>query len=143
MTIGRRLLSGTRSRDRGLAADSVAVLLGLVAIAGQSITDDVVNLPAVCLLLVLVVGWIDGGLGAARDQSEPPPNRPPLRLPAMMPLGRIVGALALIALIASVVPISAFDRAALAVDDGNAAAVDRGLDHRARDYDDALALDPA
>jgi O-antigen ligase len=134
LLVGRRLLSGTRSRDRGLAAESVAVLVGLVAIAGQSITDDVLNLPAVCLLLVLVVGWIDGALGAAQGDVPSQPGR--------WPLGRIVGAVALAAVVVSILPIAAFDRAALAADDGNTAASRGDWTSALASYDDAVALDP-
>ena len=133
--IGRRLLSGTRSHDRGLAAESGAAILGLVAIAGQSLTDDVVNLPAVCLLLVLVVGWIDGGLVAAREGREPEETR-------SRPLARIVGALALAALVVSILPVAALDRAALAADTGNAAAGAGDWKSALASYDEALSLDP-
>jgi tetratricopeptide (TPR) repeat protein len=140
--IGRRLLSGTRSRDRGLAVESCAGRVGLVAIAGQSLTDDVVNLPAVCLLLVLVVGWIDGGLVATRDASEVTADRSARGWRLTWPLGRIVGALALAAVVVSILPIAAFDRAALAADEGNAAAATGDWTSALASYDDALALDP-
>ena len=103
--IGRRLLSGARSLDRGLAAQSAAVLLGLVAIAGQSLTDDVVNLPAVCLLLVLVVGWIDGGLVAVQRDRDPAPASVSART---RPLARVAGALALAAVVVSILPVAAW-----------------------------------
>jgi len=140
--VGRRLLSGTRSRDRGLAAESVAVLVGLVAIAGQSITDDVINLPAVCLLLVLVVGWIDGGLSAAGGDQQPVAQHAREGWMGAWPLGRIVGALALAAVVVSILPIAAFDRAALAADEGNTAATTGDWTSALASYDDAVALDP-
>jgi O-antigen ligase len=133
--ICRRLLSGTRSIDRGLAAESVAVLLGLVAVAGQSFTDDMVNLPAICLLLVLVVGWIEGGLVAAPSEREPVPTR-------AWPLARIGGALALVAVIVSILPVAALDRAALVADRGNTAAGTGDWTAALAGYDEALALDP-
>lgn len=136
--VTRRLLSGTRSNQRALTAESVAVLLGLVALAGQSVTDDVVNLPAVCLLLVLVAGWIDGGLIAARRETQP--GTEPAR--AGWALGRVVGALALAALIVSILPVAALDRAALAADEGNAAAATGDWTNALASYDEALALDP-
>jgi O-antigen ligase/tetratricopeptide (TPR) repeat protein len=45
-----------------LSLEAAAVLVSLAAFAGQSVVDNVVNLPFVCLLLATIVAWIDGGL---------------------------------------------------------------------------------
>lgn len=135
----RRLLTASRSSDRRLSADAIAVILALVAFAGQSLTDDMANLPAVVLLLLLVVAWVDGGLVVDAPAHEPGAVRPPA---SSHGLARGMAGFALIGLLVSAVPLSTFDRAALAADDGNVAvALGDWTTAQAR-YEDAAALDP-
>src|SRR3990170_148023 len=59
---GRRLLGAWRSAPVPLSVETGAVIVGLSAFAGQSLVDNLVNLPFVCLLVIGVVAWVDAGM---------------------------------------------------------------------------------
>ena len=69
--IGRLIVAmrnGQTASDLGVThAEAAAVTIGLAGFAGQSMVDNLVNLPVICLLLIGVVAWVDGGLEASRS----------------------------------------------------------------------------
>lgn len=139
VAVVRRLMSAARARTTSLGLEATAVLLALVAYAGQSLVDATVNLPAILLLLLLVIAWVEGGLALTSDAT--PPARRPAR--ATRPgVGRAVAGLALITLVVSILPLAAFDRAALSADDGNQAASLGDWTTALTSYQAAAAQDP-
>jgi O-antigen ligase len=137
LAIGRRLLAGSRSVDRALRLEAAAVGLGLLAFAGQNLTDDVLNLPAITLLLALVVAWVDGGLAIESRRSDvaQPSTTPDRR-------GRAIAATALVALAACLPVVLTLDSAALAADRGNQVAASGDWTGALVEYDRAISLDP-
>ena len=145
VAVVRRLMKAARADQGALGTEALAVVLALVAFAGQSLTDNLVNLPAVVLLLLLIVAWVEGGLvmaARAPDSGERASPAPGRALAPSRWLARSVAAAALVGLIASAVPLATFDRAALAADDGNRAAATGDWTTAEARYGDAAALDP-
>jgi tetratricopeptide (TPR) repeat protein len=140
--VARRLLQAMRSSDSSLRAESLAVTLGLVAVGGQCLTDNVTNLPAVCLLLVAVVAWVDGRLTALQEEARLVSSPTDSTQPAPRRLARGVAAAALVGLVITIPVTAVLDRAALAARDGNAAAATGAWRSAAASYRDAANADP-
>lgn len=140
VAVARRLLTAARSSQGPLGTQAVAVLLALLAFAGQSLTDNLVNLPSVVLLLLLMVAWVDGGLAM---ESQPPDGRSTRSpIPNLPWLGRGLAAMALAGAVVSIVPLATFNRAALAADDGSVAAAKGDWTTAEARYREAVTLDP-
>jgi O-antigen ligase/tetratricopeptide (TPR) repeat protein len=135
-----RLWTGWQS-EGSLAAQSAGVIVSAAAFAAQSLVDNLVNLPLVCLLVVVLAAWVDAGLTASKSVSSEDGvgvrrhARALQRGPAMS----IIGLAGLVIAVPLLVPI---DRAALIALEGNSAAL-RGEWHVALDrFDTAHRLDP-
>jgi O-antigen ligase/tetratricopeptide (TPR) repeat protein len=152
--VGRRLWSAWGSDHRlpgerrdgarsveALSMEAGAVIVSLAAFAGQSIVDNLVNLPFVCLILVALVAWVDGGLAAARGAAEPQPRAWSPRLAAVLrgPALPVVGLLAMAIVIPTLVRI---DRAASTAQDGNRAVLRGDWDAALDAFEAASGLDP-
>jgi O-antigen ligase len=62
----RRLVVGLQ---RNPTSHATAAIVGLVAFLGQSFVDNLVNLPYVCVAIMLPLAWVDGGLIAAPAEA--------------------------------------------------------------------------
>ncbi len=139
IAVGRRLYVAWRARREPLALQAGAVIVGLAAFAGQSLVDNLVNLPFVCLELLVVVAWVDAGLSIARDERGDAIQPSILRRFAVGPALSVV---ALGTMVALILPLAVIDRAALEDIAGNDAALAGGWPRALTRYDAALAADP-
>jgi O-antigen ligase len=73
IAIGRRFAIARQLQRQRLRLEAIAVLGGLVAFAVEAVFDNAINLPAICMLLVAVVAWVEAGIPVA----EPAPGRWP------------------------------------------------------------------
>ncbi len=146
----RRLLAGLVRGGPDIHA--IAVIIGLVAFLGQSMVDNLVNLPCVTLLVIAIVAWVDGGLtaaGEARPNSADPlegfgvgaTDRDRSRLWPRERRRLAAALVALVALAASIPTVLRIDAAAAAQEPGNASLI-RDPAKALEAYDRALALDP-
>jgi O-antigen ligase/tetratricopeptide (TPR) repeat protein len=67
--VGRRLLRATR--EDSLGPQAIAVLGGLVGLGAQLMVENMIRLPAICLLIVVVVAWVDAGLPSVAQIAGP------------------------------------------------------------------------
>ncbi len=128
---------------RPTPVEAAAVLAGLAGLGGQSLVDNLVNLPGISLAVALLVGWVGAGDGApgtadgAVDDATGPRHR------ATDGRLALAGAVALGATLAAAAPFLA--RAELAAhhaDTGNTAANAGDWAVALAAYETALALDP-
>jgi O-antigen ligase len=123
----RRLWTGWRStadgRSTGLSTEATAVIVSLVAFAGQSVVDNLVNLPFVCLLLVVLVAWVDGRLTEAEHAETSVPAASPAGLGARLNRGAAVAVVGLVAFVVAIPALVRVDQAAYIAQDGGAAAL--------------------
>ena len=157
VAVARRLVAGLVRGGPDIHA--IAVIVGLVAFLGQSLVDNLVNLPSVCLLVMAVVAWVDGGLTAAdaglataddrRAEAADPAGMVAASASGQTPFyalsserWRLAFVVVLLAVLAGSIPtVLRIDQAAAAQAPGNAILARdpaRALDA----YDAALALDP-
>ena len=131
--------SGRTTSDRGVSrAEAAAVTIGLAGFAGQSMVDNLVNLPVICLLVIGIVAWVDGGLETSRFDRPDRDRRSILTRIAGSPLVPIGGLVAMLVAFPTLVRI---DQAALAAVAGDSAAL-RGDDVAAlAAYDAAIEAD--
>ena len=143
---GWRRLHGAWRAERGergaLGTQAVAVMVGLAAFAGQSLVDNLVNLPFVCLELIAVVAWIDGGRTMA-EGDRPLPIMPvhTVRLGRALS-GAYLPAVVLAAMVLLVPTLVRIDRASLNDEAGNSAALSGDWAEALARYDAAHAADP-
>ncbi len=152
LAVAGRLWSGLRT---GGDLHAIAVAAGLAGLLGQSLVDNLVNLPFICALLLIVVAWVDSGLAPTEEDATPtvvgsaPPARRRVTLAAATArleavssrLALPVVALSLAALLVSLPTLVRTDAAVLAQVSGNAADP-RDPAAALAWYDEALALDP-
>jgi len=121
------------------SAEVAAVLVGLAGLGGQSLVDNLVNLPGISLAVALLVAWVgagDGGVGSWTQVT---------RLGRAVADGRVatVGAAALaIAILAGSPMLVRAELAAVEAEAGNAAADAGDWAAALARYEAALALDP-
>ena len=159
MVVANRLLVGIRSG--GPDVHALAVTVGLVAFLGQSLVDNLVNLPFVCLMVLGIVAWVDGGLTAGEEAAEVAVDPSRLVDPARVPEAARVAPLArtpagqssrgrlrlpvmvamLLAMIVALPTIIRIDRAAAAQAPGNVV-IDSDPARALAAYEAALVLDP-
>jgi O-antigen ligase/tetratricopeptide (TPR) repeat protein len=72
--VARRLGAGIVRGPAG--THGVAASVGIAGFLGQSLVDNLVNLPYVCVLVMLPIAWVDGSLTAADRQAESAPTGP-------------------------------------------------------------------
>lgn len=148
LAVSRRLWTAWRSDhtalDTSLSSLSIqsgAVLVSLAAFAAQSVVDNLSNLPFVCLLVVTLVAWVDGGRAAAVEDRVPI-EKPAGRRLVTLDATAVLPALGLAAIAILVPTLLRVDRAAALVADANVNAL-RGSWELALDgYDAARQLDP-
>jgi O-antigen ligase/tetratricopeptide (TPR) repeat protein len=123
----RRLWTGWRSTagdgSTGLSTEAAAVAVSLVAFAGQSVVDNLVNLPFVILLLVVLVAWVDGRLSGLEQIAVPTPAARPAGGRAWLNRGSAVAVVGLVGFAVLVPTLIRIDKAAYAAQDGSAAAL--------------------
>jgi len=136
----RRLLQAWRDPATANRAHAGAVLIGLGALAGQLVVDNLFNLPFICLLVIGLVAWVDGGFRTV----EGPADRTPTPAPATGRWAK-AGALPVVALAGLLLVIPTFiriDRASLSDLDGGSAALDGDWPAALAAFDQARQLDP-
>jgi O-antigen ligase len=74
IAVGRRFAAARQRHGDRIRLEAIAVLGGLVAFAVESVFDNTMNLPAICMLLVGVVAWVEAGIPVA---DPDPAGRPP------------------------------------------------------------------
>lgn len=136
VAVVRRLLLGVVRG--GPDTHAVAVAAGLAAFLGQSLVDNLVNLPSVCLLVMTIAAWADAGPDAVDRLAAPTGPAAPIRGERLR-LGVVLASLA--ALVAAVPTLIRLDQAAGVQVAGNAVLYQDPGAALAR-YDEALALDP-
>jgi hypothetical protein len=139
VAVARRLWAGWRSTDRPISLESAAVLVSLTAFAGQSVVDNLSNLPFVLLLLVVLVGWVDGRLGEQDGQGRLERRTGTLGRWLFSPLPAAVAVVGLVALAPTLVRI---DTAALRSSAGDENALRGDWAMALEDYDAARTADP-
>ena len=131
--------STTPSTGR-LSIEAGAVIVSLAAFAGQSIVDNLVNLPFVCLIVVTLVAWVDAGLPHSDDGRAAPAGI--ARLVGGFQRGPLLPVLGLAAFALVIPTLLRIDRAASIAQAGNDAAL-RGHWQLALDqFNAARAEDP-
>jgi putative inorganic carbon (hco3(-)) transporter len=133
VTVARRLKQGIQSRLAGLPIQTAAVAVGLAAFAGQSLVDNLVNLPLICLPVIGLVAWIDGRLTMTESKAAPARGK---RLGALGPV------VVLIALLLAATSFARIDSAGLDDMVANDAAVAGDWPAALGGYERALASDP-
>jgi O-antigen ligase/tetratricopeptide (TPR) repeat protein len=130
----RRAMSDPDTQTR---REAVAIGVSVSGFAALSLVDNLVNLPAVCLLLMTVVARVV----PVSSTSTPAPARDPARSRSWQPVA--VRAVAMVAAIAvSVSGAVQADRAALAADEGRAAVIGRDWRAAADAFRRAVEIDP-
>jgi putative inorganic carbon (HCO3(-)) transporter len=131
----RRLWAGWRSTERSVSLEAGAVLVSLAAFAGQSIVDNLSNLPFVLLLVVTLVAWVDGRLTETGPSAI---DRWTARFAASpIPVG--VGLIVLLALVPTLIRV---DAAAIGSSAGDGNAIRGYWQLALDDYDAARRADP-
>jgi O-antigen ligase len=127
VTVLRRLWTGWRStahdRSAGLSTEAAAVTVSLVAFAGQSVVDNLVNLPFVCLLVVVLVAWVDGRLSEVEHVEASGPVERPAGWVAGLGHGPAIAVIGLVGFAIAFPMLVRVDRAAYVAQDGSAAAL--------------------
>jgi O-antigen ligase len=139
VAIFRRLWAGWRS-DRWLEAG--AVIVSLAALAGQSLVDNFSNLPFICLMVVTLVAWVDGGL--VLDEDAPAVARRAGARPTLdrWQRGPLVPVVGLIAIVVAIPTLLRVDQAATTAQQGNEAALAGHWEIALDDFEAARAEDP-
>jgi O-antigen ligase len=129
-----RLITAIRGQSSELRLEATAVLAGQIAFAGQSLVDNLVNAPFVCLLVILLVAWVDAGLlGPATAPARPRPfSGGGVAMPALVGLAMLLAVPTLIRI----------DQANLASAAGNDAAEAGDWQVALDRYQAAVADDP-
>ena len=137
----RRLLHAWRDHRAANHILAGAVLVGLGALAGQLIVDNLFNLPFMCLLVIGLVAWLDAGSRTA--------ERPTDAFPAALGGGRqwtwTRRAAPLVALAGLLLVIPTFiriDQASLSDVDGASAALNRDWPAALAAFEEARQKDP-
>jgi O-antigen ligase len=121
----RRLWTGWRStangRSTGLSIESGAVIVSLVAFAAQSVVDNLVNLPFVCLLLVVLVAWVDGRLSESEGVEASVRGAGRADRFAALSRGPAIAAVGVIGFAIAIPTLVRVDHAAYVAQDGSAA----------------------
>lgn len=116
----RRLLQAWQLSTTTNHMHAGAVLVGLGALAGQLIVDNLFNLPLMCLLVIGLVAWVDSGSRVVERSSELAPA--PAAAPRRWSRGAAVPIVALAGLLLVIPTFVRIDQASLSdVDGGNAA----------------------
>jgi O-antigen ligase/tetratricopeptide (TPR) repeat protein len=137
LTFGARLLLARRTGDPALRRESLAVLAGVAAFSVQLLVENMIRLPAVCLLLVCVLAWVDAGIPAG------PASRPRLSLiGTRLRLARLLPLAGLIAVAITVPTLIRIDVASVDATAGNLAVSLDDLPQALEFYDRAAATDP-
>lgn len=142
VTVARRLFAASRRAPGPLGIEAGAVIAGVAGFAAQSVVDNLVNLPFVCLLVVWLVAWVEGGL-APGDQPTTTSDRAnresgrwlARRGSALVGVG-LLGVLLVIPVLIRV------DTAALDDAAGNSAAADQDWPTALSHFEAARAADP-
>ena len=61
-TLAWRTRWALRAHDRWSQIESVAAITGLIGLGAQCLVDDLTNLPAVVLMVMLLIGWMDAAV---------------------------------------------------------------------------------
>jgi len=143
IAVVRRLWAGWRSTGGSISLEAGAVIVSLTAFAGQSIVDNLSNLPFVILLVVILVAWVDGRLServAGASQRSLARGRTSV---LASPIPTLAALIALVVLVPSLIRV---DGAALTAQRGDAYALHgqwrQALEqyNAARDQDAAFTL---
>jgi tetratricopeptide (TPR) repeat protein len=141
-TDGSTRAGSAAARPTALSLEAGAAMVSLAAFAGQSIVDNLTNLPFVCLLLIALVAWIDGRLAQSEPVRPEPGQSVASRGLAVLERGPLLYILGLLACALVIPTLLRIDRAAALAVDGNDAAL-RGHWQVALDkYDAARMIDP-
>ncbi len=87
-SVARLLLGAIRSDDETRRRVGLAMLFGVVVLAGQQLVDMLINVPALLLALAMPLAWLDAT--APHPAPEPVTLESPARRPARAVLARVV-----------------------------------------------------
>ncbi|NJD30010.1 MAG: O-antigen ligase family protein [Chloroflexi bacterium] len=132
VAVAVRLLQGWRLRDGEISLQAGAVIVSGLAFLGQSLVDNLVNLPFVCLILVTVIAWTDH----ARSPLTSNVRRFRWRARSALPAGILAG------LVASAIVLVPVGRAAFKDLAANGAMLRLDWSSAVAHYVGALASDP-
>ncbi|HWP64052.1 MAG TPA: O-antigen ligase family protein [Candidatus Binatia bacterium] len=149
-TSGRRPTPAIGSNDVPSPLEAAAVLAGLAGLAGQSLVDNLVNLPGISLLVALLVAWVEASPahvneGAPAEAPTAPADGRGRPWPALLLDGRfaLAGATGIaLALLAATPTLVRAELAAARAEAANTAADAGDWATALAGYEAALALDP-
>jgi O-antigen ligase/tetratricopeptide (TPR) repeat protein len=139
VAVVRRLWAAWRS-ERWLEAG--AVIASLAALAGQSIVDNFSNLPFVCLMVVTLVAWVDGGLAQGEAEPAALAQRGVRGARDRWQRGLLVPAVGLIAIVVAIPNLLRINRAAALAEQGSEAALHGYWQIALDGFDAARSADP-
>jgi O-antigen ligase/tetratricopeptide (TPR) repeat protein len=138
-----RGVHGSREAGQATPLEAAAALAGLGGLAGQSLVDNLVNLPGISLAVALLVAWVGAGDGATH--GDPAGLRSGRAVRRAVADGRLAtaGAVVLGAVLLVASPMLArAELAAVRAEAGNAAANAGDWQAALAEYEAALDLDP-
>lgn len=147
---GSRPTPAIGSNDGPSALEAAAVLAGLAGLAGQSLVDNLVNLPGISLLVALLAAWVEASPahvneGAPAEAPTAPADGRGRPWPALLLDGRfaLAGATGIaLALLAATPTLVRAELAAARAEAANTAADAGDWATALAGYEAALALDP-
>jgi O-antigen ligase len=136
VTFGARLFLARQVGDVALRRESLAVVVGMVALSAQLMVENMIRLPAVCLLVVCVLAWVDAGL------TEGPTSVPRWTWIQRLRNGRWLPLVAVVAVLAVVPTLIRIDQASVDAATGNLAATVNDIPLALSYYQQAADADP-
>jgi tetratricopeptide (TPR) repeat protein len=143
LSVSQRLWNLFRSPDRRTSREAGAVLVSLTAFLGQSVVDNLVNLPMILLLLVSIVAWCDRGISEGQVSQRPAREGLAGRWPALVMRSPLIPLVAVVAIVAVIPKLIDIDRAAQLSRIGQGAALKGHWEAAYVAYDQARRTDPA